>query len=147
MNLNEESLRKFIIQYMNDNNKKNIEMAELFGMSSPSMFSQYRNGITKTLKAEYLLNFIYNAAIDLEIFLNKNYISSTAPTSPYNTEEGRCTNPQCTSDKETLQEKIELLTKLNKLQEEKIAWLQEQKGGHVGKSNEGDVEESISETG
>lgn len=72
MNLNESSIRKGFESYMNSTGTKGYKIAEMCGMSSASMFSQYLTGVTKSLKAEYLIHFLYNAKIDLNKFLNQN---------------------------------------------------------------------------
>ena len=74
MNLNEKDIRQAIVGYMKKYKKKNYEMAEICGMSSPSMFSQYHSGITKTLRAEYLLNFLFNSKIEIQKFLVENFV-------------------------------------------------------------------------
>jgi transcriptional regulator with XRE-family HTH domain len=73
MNLNEEDIRRALKKYQQENNKTGVQMTELLGMSSTSMYSQYKNGETKELKAAALVRFILNTKIDLEKFLNKNF--------------------------------------------------------------------------
>lgn len=73
MNLNDENIRKALKTYMEKHGKKNYEMSEMCGMSSPSMFSQYLSGVTQTLRAEFFLKFLFNAKIDIRKFLFENF--------------------------------------------------------------------------
>lgn len=76
MNLNDEDIRRSLKRYFESSGKRGYEMAEICGMSSASMFSQYMSGTTKTLRAEYLLNFLLNTGLSLHEFLDKNIESS-----------------------------------------------------------------------
>lgn len=71
MNLKNGDLLAAIESYKNQHGLKDYQMAKLCGMKSPSVYNSWKKGITKTLKAEYLLNFFINTNIDASVFLQK----------------------------------------------------------------------------
>lgn len=71
MNLKDADLLNAIESYKNQYKLKDYQMAELCGMTSPSVYNNWKKGTTKTLKAEYLLNFLLNTGTDANAFLEK----------------------------------------------------------------------------
>ncbi|WP_299576598.1 hypothetical protein [uncultured Sunxiuqinia sp.] len=82
MNLNEDDIRRALENYKDEHRLKDYKIAELCGMSSPSVYNNYKKGKTQYLRADYLLNFSFNAKISLDRFIDQ-YINKKSQ--PHNT--------------------------------------------------------------